>query len=107
TAPSDQAACKGTNATFSTTASGTRPFQYSWTVDGSSVGGDSASVTVSTGSLSVGNHTVMVVTSGTCGSDTKSATLTVQANTSTTAPSDQTVCQGTNATFSTTASGTG
>jgi CSLREA domain-containing protein len=107
TAPADETVCQGAPASFSTTASGTGPFHYAWTVDGSAVGGDSASVSVSTGSLSVGNHAVSVTVGGTCGSVVKNATLTVQANTAATAPSDQTVCQGANASFSTTASGTG
>jgi Immunoglobulin I-set domain len=105
--PANQTVCQGTNASFSTTASGTGPFHYAWTVDGSPFDGDNSSISVSTGSLSVGNHTVSVTTTGACGSDTKNATLTVQENTSATTPADQTVCQGATANFSTTASGTG
>jgi hypothetical protein len=107
TNPADETVCQGASASFSTTASGTGPFHYSWTVDGSSFGGDTSSISVPTGSLTVGSHAVSVSVSGTCGSVTKSAALTVQANTSATAPSDETVCQGANASFSTTASGTG
>jgi CSLREA domain-containing protein len=107
TTPGDQTVCQGVNASFSTTASGTGPFSYSWTVDGSAFGGNTSSISVPTGSLSVGNHTVSVTVSGTCGSATKNANLTVQENTSATTPADQTVCQGVNANFSTTASGTG
>jgi predicted outer membrane repeat protein len=105
--PADQTVCQGTNANFSTTAGGTGPFHYAWTVDGSASGGDSSSISVATGSLSVGNHTVAVTTTGTCGSASQSATLTVQENTATSDPPDQTVCQGATANFSTTASGTG
>ena len=107
TDPADQTVCQGTAANFSTTASGTGPFHYAWTLDGSPFNGDSSSINVPTGSLSVGNHTVSVTTTGTCGSASQSATLTVQATTSTTDPADQTVCQGATANFSTTASGTG
>lgn len=107
TDPPDQTVCKGDTANFSTTASGTGPFHYAWTVDGSPFGGDTSSISVPTGSLSVGNHTVAVTTTGACGSASQSATLTVNANTSTTDPPDQTVCQGATANFSTTASGTG
>ena len=107
TTPADQTVCQGASASFSTTPSGTGPFHYAWTVDGSPFNGDSSSISVPTGSLSVGPHTVAVTTTGTCGSDTKSATLTVQANTSATTPADQAVCPGVTATFSTTASGTG
>ena len=105
--PADVAVCQGATANFSTTAGGTGPFSYAWTVDGSPFGGDTSSINVPTGSLSVGNHTVSVTTTGACGSATQSATLTVQAPTATTDPPDQTVCKGAIATFSTTASGTG
>ena len=105
--PADVAVCQGATANFSTTAGGTGPFSYAWTLDGSPFNGDSASINVPTGSLSVGNHTVSVTTTGACGSATQSATLTVQAPTATTDPMDQTVCKGAIANFSTTASGTG
>jgi hypothetical protein len=105
--PADAAVCQGATANFSTTAGGTGPFSYAWTVDGSPFGGDTASINVPTGSLSVGPHTVSVTTTGACGSATQSATLTVQAPTATTDPPDQTVCKGAIANFSTTASGTG
>jgi CSLREA domain-containing protein len=105
--PTDQAVCQGATASFSTTASGTGPFHYAWTVDGSAFGGDTSSISVPTGSLTVGSHTVAVTTTGTCGSASQSATLTVNANTTTSDPTDQTVCQGATASFSTTASGTG
>jgi immunoglobulin I-set domain protein len=107
TDPADQTVCQGATANFSTTASGTGPFSYAWTVDGSPAGTDSPNLSVDTTSLSVGNHTVSVTTTGACGSATQSATLTVQATTTTSDPSDQTVCQGAPANFSTTASGTG
>jgi hypothetical protein len=107
TDPADAAVCQGATANFATTASGTGPFHYAWTLDGSPFNGDSASINVPTGSLSVGNHTVAVTTTGACGSASQSATLTVQAPTATTDPADQTVCKGATASFSTTASGTG
>jgi hypothetical protein len=105
--PADQTVCQGASAGFSTTAGGTGPFHYAWTVDGSPFNGDNPSISVPTGSLSIGNHTVAVTTTGACGSASQSATLTVQANTTTSDPADQTVCQGATAGFSTTASGTG
>jgi hypothetical protein len=75
--PADQTVCKGATANFSTTASGTGPFHYAWTLDGSPFNGDSASISVPTGSLSSGAHTVAVTTTGSCGSASQSATLTV------------------------------
>jgi len=81
TDPADQTVCQGTDAHFSTVASGTGPFSYAWTLDGNPVGGNSPNVTIPTGSLSIGNHTVTVVTTGTCGSEMQTATLTVSAGT--------------------------
>jgi len=108
TDPADQSVCQGADASFSTTASGSGTPTYAWTLDGSPFNGNSSSITVPTGSLSFGNHTVEVtVTNGECGSAVQSATLTVQAPTATTDPADQSVCNGTDAHFSTTASGTG
>jgi CSLREA domain-containing protein len=105
--PADATVCQGAIANFSTTAGGTGPFTYAWTVDGSPAGTNSPNLAVDTTGLSVGTHTVAVTTTGACGSASQSATLTVNAPTATTDPPDQTVCKGATATFSTTASGTG
>lgn len=77
TDPADQTVCQGTDAHFSTTAGGTGPFSYAWTLDGNPVGGNSPNVTIPTGSLSPGNHSVAVTTTGACGSATQTAVLTV------------------------------
>ena len=106
TDPADQTVCQGATASFSTTATGT-DLHYAWTLDGSPFNGDSPSINVPTGSLSVGSHTVDLTVTGSCGTVTQSASLTVNAPTATTDPADQSVCQGTDAHFSTTASGTG
>ncbi len=106
TDPADQTVCQGDTATFSTTATGDN-IHYAWTLDGSPFNGDSPSINVPTGSLSAGSHTVGLTVTGSCGTVTQSATLTVNAATATTDPADQTVCQGTDAHFATTASGTG
>ena len=81
TDPADQTVCQGTDAHFSTVASGTGPFSYSWTLDGNPVGGNSPNVTIPTGALSVGNHTVVVTTAGACGIAVQNATLTVSSGT--------------------------
>src|SRR6185369_5931992 len=81
TDPADQRVCQGTDAHFSTIASGTGPFSYAWTLDGSPFNGNSSSITVPTGSLSPGNHTVTVTTTGACGSEIQTATLTVSSGT--------------------------
>jgi len=106
TDPADQTVCQGDTASFSTTATGDN-IHYAWTLDGSPFNGDSPSINVPTGSLSAGSHTVGLTVTGSCGTVTQTATLTVNAQTATTDPADQTVCQGTDAHFSTTASGTG
>lgn len=108
TAPEDQTVCQGDTATFSTTASGADEFHYAWKLDGSPFGNDVSSINIETGDLSIGAHSVEVtVTGGDCGSTTKTATLTVNAPTTTTDPADVSVCNGTDAHFSTTAGGTG
>lgn len=81
TDPPDQTVCQGTDAHFSTVASGTGPFSYAWTLDGNPVGGNSPNVTIPTGALSIGNHTVTIVTTGTCGSAMQTAILNVSAGT--------------------------
>jgi len=83
TDPPDQTVCQGTDAHFSTTASGTGPFSYAWTLDASPFNGNSPSITVPTGSLSLGNHTVTVTTTGACGSETQTAILNVSSGTPT------------------------
>jgi Immunoglobulin I-set domain len=83
TDPADQTVCQGTDAHFSTTAGGTGPFNYAWTLDGNSFNGNSPSITVPTGSLSPGNHTVTVTTTGACGSAQQTAILTVNNGTPT------------------------
>src|SRR5207237_9006352 len=75
TTPADQTVCQGATATFSTTASGTGPFHYAWTVDGSPTGSDSSSVSIATGSLSTTNHTVSVTMASACGRATNNPTL--------------------------------
>src|SRR5207247_372426 len=86
-------------------ASGAEPLNYAWSLDGSPTGTNGPSLTVATGNLALGAHTVAVVVSGPCGSVTNRASLTVDERTSATALSNQTVCLGADANFSTTASG--
>jgi hypothetical protein len=105
--PSAATVCQGSTASFSTVAAGTGPFSYTWTLDGAGTGTNGPNLSVATGSLSVGSHTVAVAVSGACGSVTNSTTLTVQANTTASGPSAATVCQANTASFSTVAAGTG
>jgi hypothetical protein len=107
TDPADVSVCQGQDAAFSTNASGAGPFSYAWTLDGSPFNGNSPSINVPTGSLTIGPHTVQVTVTGGCANTVQAATLTVQAPTATTDPADVAVCTGEDAHFSTTASGTG
>src|SRR6185369_3324762 len=73
TDPADQTVCQGATASFSTTATGAN-VHYAWTLDGSPFNGDSPSINVPTGALSVGTHTIGLTVTGTCGTVTHSAT---------------------------------
>src|SRR5207244_489454 len=76
TAPSDATVCQGSDASFSTVASGAGPFSYQWSLDGAATGSNAASLTVTTSTLTIGDHTVRLIVTGQCGSITQSATLT-------------------------------
>src|SRR5204863_7301217 len=104
---SNATACIGTDANLSLHDALPISFSYVWTLDDNAAGTNGPSLTVNTASLSIGAHTVAVVLTGSCGSVTNSATLTVNQLTSATDLSNATVCIGTDANFSTTASGTG
>src|SRR5439155_566550 len=99
--------CPGQSASFSTTASGAGPFSYQWLKAGVDISG-ATDPTYSIASVAATDAaTYCVVVSGACNSVTNCATLTVNALTSATGPSDATVCLGSDANFSVTASGTG
>jgi hypothetical protein len=119
---SNQSPCPGGTATFSTTASGTGPFTFAWTngstalSNGDRGGRVSISTVGSTSTLTITNvqpsdgvpADYNVTVGGSCGSPAvKSANLTVNANVGASALSPQTSCAGGNASFSTTASGSG
>jgi hypothetical protein len=110
TDPSDAVRCVGgANVTFTTTAGGTGPFTYQWSKDGSPIAGaTNASYTVTGPITAAQAGTYSVVVSGTCGTATQSATLTVNAVTTATDPSDASRCVGgASVVFTTTAGGTG
>jgi len=100
--------CPGDSAIFSTVASGTGPFNYSWLKDGTPISGQNGS------SLTLNNvnasdaATYSVIVIGACGSPvTNSAILTVNAPVLVTVPpANQTTVVGSNITFSVTATGT-
>lgn len=109
THPASQTLCEGTNVTFSVSASGGGTLTYQWKKGGVNIGGAAASSytinNISTGDAA--NYTVDVT--NTCGTvSSNSATLTVNAVTSVTShPDGQSVCSGSNVTFTVSANGTG
>jgi hypothetical protein len=107
TQPTNQSSCLGGSVTFSVSASGSGTVTYQWQKGGVNIGGATSS-----------NYTINPVTAGDaanysvnvaslCG-NTTSNTVTLSINPSTVItiqPSSQTVCSGTNATFTVTATG--
>src|SRR5207247_10875060 len=77
TGPTDATVCQGSDTNFTTVASGTGPFTYQWSLDGTATGNNAASLSVNTSALTLGDHTVRLVVTGQCGSVTNRATLQV------------------------------
>ncbi len=104
--PSDATVCEGDNATFSVTATGSN-LTYQWQKDGSNISGATSSSYTVTSATSGDAGSYTCVVTGDCGTVTSnSATLTVNPATAITSqPSNATVCEGDNATFSVTATG--
>ncbi|HYC39375.1 MAG TPA: zinc-dependent metalloprotease family protein [Chitinophagaceae bacterium] len=112
--PAAQTACESSPATFSVTASGAQSYQWQISTDGGAsfvnIGGATASsYTIASTTAAMNNYRYRVIVTGQCGTTTSnSAALTVNtAPVVNTHPSGQTVCAGSNASFSVSASGTG
>ncbi|MBI5434333.1 MAG: hypothetical protein HZA52_15980, partial [Planctomycetes bacterium] len=105
--PTAQGVCEGAPASFSTTPSGTGPFTFQWKKDGTPIGGATASSYSLASAQSTDVGTYSVVVTGACGFVEVGASLEVNAATGASTPSSQTVCEGSPASFATTASGTG
>jgi hypothetical protein len=107
--PLVQQACTGGSATFTTSATGTGSLGYQWRKNGINiVGAYAPTFTISNVSAAdIGSYDVIVT--GSCNADTSNAAaLTVApATTVSTQPLTQTVCGGTNVTFTAAGSGTG
>src|SRR6266700_2665441 len=98
TAIVNQTVCKGSTATFSTTATGSGTLSFQWKIDGTNTStgvtstATTSSIAIDTTGLSAGNHDVCVVvtSSSSCGSpgDTKCAVLTVDQVTATSTKTD-------------------
>ena len=107
--PGAVSVCSGAGASFSVAATGTAPLSYQWRKNTVNIGGATAS-TYSIPSVGVGDAgSYDCVVSNTCGSATSTAAgLTVTVGPSiTTNPSAVTTCEGTNATFTVAATGSG
>jgi hypothetical protein len=105
--PSASTICQNNTANFAVSATGQGTLSYQWKRDGTNVGTNSSSLSVSNAqSANAGNYTVEV--SGTCGTATSNnALLTVNPITSiTTQPTASAGCEGQNTTFTVVASGT-
>ncbi len=107
TQPVSQAVCAGANVTFNVAASGTA-LTYQWRKAGVNISGATSTSFTITGvtAANAGNYDVVVT--GTCGTVTSNTvTLTVNAVTVISAqPVSQTVCSGSNVSFSLIATGT-
>ena len=109
TQPVSQTVMQGSNVVFSVAASGTAPFAYQWTFNGTNLAGATSSA-LSLSNVQTNNAgTYAVVVTNMAGSVTSSnVTLTVNVPVGiTTQPVSQTVIQGSNVVFSVVASGTG
>jgi hypothetical protein len=106
TQPSSQTVCAGNSATFTVAATGTS-ITYQWRKNSANIPGATSSSYTITGATAGDAGSYDVVVTGICGTATSIvATLTVNAITAiTTQPVSQTVCAGTNVTFSVTAAG--
>ena len=108
TGPTNQTAVAGSNVVFSTTASGTGPYNYAWSKNGAAMSGQTNSSLTLNNVTTNDAATYSIIVGGAMGTVTNSATLTVNVPvTVTAAPTNQTVVVGNNVTFSVTATGTG
>ena len=101
------AVCSGDAFQFCTTASGTGPFTYSWTKDGTTIPGATDSCYTATAGPPQMIEEYCVTATGPCGSATECGLLRALANTSTTQPAPHAACEGDVHTFCTTPSGIG
>ena len=107
TQPQNQSVGQGTNASFSVAASGSAPLSYQWSFNGAALSGATASTLTISGAQTsnAGSYTVAVANSwGAITSAVASLSVYLAPGLST-QPQNQSVGQGTNASFSVAASG--
>lgn len=104
----NQAVCPGSPVSFTVAASGTG-LSYQWKKGGAAISGATSATYTIASATATDAGTYSVVVTGSCGSATSTnAVLSVNISTAIgTQPAAQTVCAGTAATFSVSASGTG
>ncbi|HRD58718.1 MAG TPA: M43 family zinc metalloprotease [Ferruginibacter sp.] len=114
TSPANQTVCAPATATFNVTASGAAVTSYQWQVNTGTgftniAGASSASYTTVATTAAMNGYQYRVLLNGQCGTATSSAaTLTVNSAPSiSNQPANTTVCAGSNAVFSVTATGSG
>ncbi len=107
--PLAQSACAGGTATFNVTATGTGTLTYQWRKNGADINGATANSLTIANVAAADAASYDVVVTGSCGSVTSSAVaLTLSTPVSiTTQPAAQTVCDGSTATFTVVAAGSG
>jgi Abnormal spindle-like microcephaly-assoc'd, ASPM-SPD-2-Hydin/Immunoglobulin I-set domain len=112
TQPANQTVIAGKTALFTVAASGTAPFTYQWSKNGSPINGaNSSTYTTPAETTADNNAKVTVAVSNSAGSATSNAAVLTVTNAAvapgiTTPPASQTVITGNTATFAVTASGT-
>ena len=106
--PTNAAVIKGSNAVFSVTAGGTTPLSYRWLFNGTNVAGaTNVTLTITNAqATNAGNYSVIVTNVLGSVSSTNAVLALVTAPSISLQPTNLVVLQGSNATFSVTASGT-
>jgi hypothetical protein len=108
TALSPATVCDGLTNQFCTTASGTGPFTYAWTMRGDPFAAATSCCYTATAGAGGAVDNYCVTVSGACGTPVqRCANLTASTNVAATALSPVTICEGLTNQFCTTASGTG
>ncbi len=114
--PANQTVCEGSNASFSVTASGTGlSYQWQLSTDGGATynniaGATSSSYTATSVTASMNGYRYRCVVTSTCGTNATSTAAILTVNTLPAIsgqPAATTVCAGSNASFTVTATGTG
>ncbi len=106
TQPNDQTVCEGDSVSFSVDASGTATITYQWRKDGVAIpGATSSTFTIGAATSSNGGTYDVVVTNPCVTLTSAPAALTVQTTPTVSDPDDQTVCVGSDVSFTVSVTG--